>query len=89
MIIKVFGPGCAKCKETEQIVREAVESSGTVATVEKVTDLREMMAAGVLSTPAVSVNGTVVCSGRVPARHEVLNWIAVPDANVKTGCCCR
>ena len=88
MIIKVFGPGCAKCKETEQIVREAVEASHRIATVEKITDLREMMAAGVLSTPAVSIDGTVVSAGRVPTKNEVMNWIAVPDANVQTGCAC-
>ena len=75
MIIKVFGPGCSKCKETEHIVREAVEASGMTATVEKVTDLRAMMAAGVLSTPAVSINGSLACSGRVPSREEVVSWI--------------
>ena len=75
MIIKVFGPGCSKCKETEHIVREAVETSGMTATVEKVTDLRAMMAAGVLSTPAVSINGSLACSGRVPSREEVVSWI--------------
>lgn len=75
MIIKVFGPGCAKCKKTEQVVKEAVEASGRNATVEKITDLRDMMAAGVLSTPAVSINGTLVCTGRVPSRQEVMNWM--------------
>lgn len=44
-------------------------------TVEKVTDLRDMMAAGVLSTPAVSINGSLVCSGRVPSKEEVVSWI--------------
>ncbi|WP_418765470.1 thioredoxin family protein [Mailhella sp.] len=76
MIVKVFGPGCAKCKETEQIVREAAEASGVSVTVEKVSDLREMMAAGVLSTPAVSIDGSVVSAGRVPSKGEVVSWIA-------------
>lgn len=75
MIVKVFGPGCAKCKETEQIVREAAEASGVSVTVEKVSDLREMMAAGVLSTPAVSIDGSVVSAGRVPSKSEVVSWI--------------
>ena len=75
MLIKVFGPGCSKCKETEHIVREAVEASGMNADVKKVSDLREMMAAGVLSTPAVTINGTLVCSGRVPSKEEVVSWI--------------
>lgn len=75
MIIKVFGPGCATCRAAEQIVLEAVASSGMNVAVEKVTDLREMMAAGVLSTPAISINGTVLCSGRVPSKHEVVVWL--------------
>ena len=75
MIIKVFGPGCSKCKETELVVREAVKASGMTATVEKVSDLRAMMAAGILTTPAVAVNGVPVCSGRVPSREEVVSWL--------------
>ena len=75
MLIKVFGPGCSKCKETEHTVLEAVEASGMNADVKKVSDLREMMAAGVLSTPAVTINGTLVCSGRAPSKEEVVSWI--------------
>ena len=75
MIIQVFSPGCAKGKETEHLVHAAVSASGMTVTVEKVTDLRDMMAAGVLSTPAVSINGSLVCSGRVPSKEEVVSWI--------------
>ena len=81
MVIKVFGPGCARCKEVEQIVRDAVQASGQAATVEKVTDLREMMAAGVLSTPAVSIDGVVVSSGRVPTQNEVVSWITTASVH--------
>ena len=45
------------------------------AEVRKVTDFREMMAAGVLTTPAVAVNDTLLCSGRVPEKEEVLAWL--------------
>ena len=60
MLIKVLGPGCAKCKEAENVVNAAVQDAGSAATVEKVTDLKEMMALGVMSTPAVVIdnNGT-------------------------------
>ena len=47
MLIKVLGPGCAKCKEAENVVNAAVQDAGSAATVEKVTDLKEMMALGV------------------------------------------
>ena len=75
MKIKVLGPGCAKCRETENVVRDAVRAAGGGASVEKVTDFREMMALGVLSSPAVVVDGKIMCSGRVPSRGEVLNWL--------------
>ncbi len=75
MKIKVIGPGCAKCRETENVIREAVREAGSSASVEKVTDFREIMALGVLSTPAVVVDGKIVCSGRVPSRAEALGWI--------------
>lgn len=76
MHIKVLGTGCARCKEAENVVTAAVREAGGGATVEKVTDFQEMMALGVLSTPAVVMDGTVLCSGRVPSRSEVLGWLA-------------
>ncbi|MEG6549142.1 thioredoxin family protein [Desulfocurvibacter africanus] len=75
MIIKVLGPGCPKCKETEKIVREAVAESGVVADVEKVSDLQEIMKHGVFSTPAVIVDGKVKAMGKVPSKKDVIAWI--------------
>ncbi|MES9997173.1 MTH895/ArsE family thioredoxin-like protein [Desulfovibrio aminophilus] len=75
MEIKVLGPGCPKCKETEKVVREAVASTGIDAEVEKITDFQQMMRYGVMSTPAVVVDGVVKVTGRVPSRDEVLGWI--------------
>ena len=93
MLIKVLGPGCAKCKEAENIVMSAVQEANSSATVEKVTDFKEMMMLGVMSTPAVVIDGKVMCTGRVPSRSEVLGWITASDASVGTngcsaGCCC-
>ena len=48
MIIKVLGPGCSKCVEAYEIVSKAVAASGSDATVEKITDLREIMALGAI-----------------------------------------
>ncbi|WP_027366722.1 thioredoxin family protein [Desulfocurvibacter africanus] len=75
MIIKVLGPGCPKCKETEKIVREAVAESGVAADVEKVSDLQEIMKHGVFSTPAVIVDGKVKAMGKVPSKKDVIAWI--------------
>lgn len=75
MIIKVLGPGCAKCSKTEAIVKEAVAAAGVDATVEKVTDLLAIGAYGVFGTPAVVVNDVVKCMGKVPKKEDVVKWL--------------
>ena len=70
MEIKVLGPGCARCRETEQLVSSAVQEAGITASVEKVTDFREMMSL------AVVIDGRVMCTGRVPSKDEILHWIS-------------
>lgn len=75
MQIKVLGPGCPKCHETEKLVREAVAEAGVSAEVVKVADFQEMAALGVFATPAVVIDGVVKCSGKVPAKKELLAWL--------------
>lgn len=75
MKITVYGPGCAKCKQTEALVRRVVTEAGVAADVEKVSDVKEMIMAGIMSTPAVSVDGVVKVSGRVPKAEEIKQWI--------------
>ena len=50
-------------------------ASGSDATVEKITDLREIMALGVLATPAVVIDGSIMCTGRVPSAEEIRDWL--------------
>lgn len=75
MEIKVFGPGCARCVEAEGVVRQAAAQAGGDITVTKVSDFREIMAARIISTPAVMINGDIKCTGRVPSEEEVAQWI--------------
>ncbi|MCB2185997.1 MAG: TM0996/MTH895 family glutaredoxin-like protein [Deltaproteobacteria bacterium] len=75
MEIKVLGPGCAKCHETEKVVREALAESGVAADVIKVSDMMEIATTGVMSTPAVVIDGQVKLAGKVPAKKEVLAWL--------------
>ncbi len=75
MKITVYGPGCAKCHETERRVRHVVEQAGVEATIAKATDFAEMAKAGILTTPAVAVNGAVKVSGRVPNEDEIQAWL--------------
>jgi small redox-active disulfide protein 2 len=75
MEIKVLGPGCPKCKQTEQRVREAVAEAGIEANVEKVTDIMEIAGYGVLGTPAVVIDGEVKSVGKIPSIKEIKSWI--------------
>ncbi|QLA18980.1 thioredoxin family protein [Desulfolutivibrio sulfoxidireducens] len=75
MDIKVLGPGCPKCKDVEKLALVVVKESGVAATVEKVSDLKEIMNYGVFSTPAVVIDGEVKSVGKVPSKKEFLAWI--------------
>ncbi len=73
--ITVYGPGCSRCKETEKLVRRVVEACGIDARVGKVSDFAEMAKAGILTTPAVEVDGVVKVTGRIPDEDEIRNWL--------------
>ena len=69
------GPGCANCTKAENIVREAVADAGVDAEILKISDFAEMAKLGVLSTPAIVIDGRIKCVGKVPAKNEVLAWL--------------
>ena len=71
MEIKILGPGCPRCKSLDQMTREIVEKHGIDATVTKVEDIMGIMKYGVMSTPALVVDGKVVVKGRVPSAEEI------------------
>jgi small redox-active disulfide protein 2 len=75
MEIKILGPGCLKCDQTEKIVREAVTEAGVDADIEKVKGAMEIAKYGVFGTPAVVVEGEVKSVGKVPTKEEIQNWI--------------
>ncbi|MGD8251171.1 MAG: thioredoxin family protein [Desulfobacterales bacterium] len=75
MNIKVLGPGCKKCDKTEQIVKEALAEAGVTATVEKVTDMMQIASFGIMSTPAIVVDGDVRLVGKVPSIADVKQMI--------------
>lgn len=71
MNILVIGPGCAKCKTLAQSTEQAVKELGIAAEIHKVTDLRQIMALGVMMTPALAINGSVKVAGKVPSVPEI------------------
>jgi small redox-active disulfide protein 2 len=73
--IEVFGPGCANCRKLEELATRALADAGVAGEVVKVTAVSEIVAAGVLKTPGLAVNGKLVSYGRIPAPESVLQWI--------------
>jgi small redox-active disulfide protein 2 len=71
MEVKILGPGCPKCKTLEALTREVVEKNSLNATVTKVDDIVEIMNYGVMTTPALVIDGRVVLKGRVPSADEL------------------
>lgn len=75
MIIKVIGTGCDKCDKLYKSVMQAVEETGVEATVEKVEDLMEIVKLGVMTSPALMMNGKMISAGRVMKKDEVKKYI--------------
>ncbi len=75
MDIKVFGPGCPKCKAMEKNARQAIEELGVEAEVTKIEDLNMMADHGVMITPALTIDDEMVVSGRVASPNQISKWI--------------
>ena len=76
MDIKVLGTGCTNCKNTIALIDQAAKAKGVAITLKKVEELRDIMGYGVMSTPAVVINGKVVHAGGVPSRDKVDSWLS-------------
>lgn len=73
--VKVYGPGCKRCETLAQMVRDTAAALGQEVTVEKVTDYAEIAMAGVVSTPGLAINGTLVHSGGLPEKAAITGWL--------------
>jgi small redox-active disulfide protein 2 len=98
MKVKVLGSGCANCAALEQRTREALDQLGLDADVEKVEDMAQIMGYGVMTTPALVVDETVLLAGRVPDTDKIAQVISsvapvadpaseCADGNCPEGCC--
>lgn len=80
MKIEILGPGCARCRATEDNVRKALAELNLEADVAHVTDVREFAKRGVMLTPGLVVDGKVVSSGRIPETSEIKDWLGQPKS---------
>lgn len=75
MEITVFGKGCSRCESTiHRIEREAAEL-GVAVTIHKITDEIEIIQNGIMTTPAVKIDGKIVHSGGIPSIEAVQSWL--------------
>jgi small redox-active disulfide protein 2 len=74
--IEVLGSGCPNCQRLEANAREAVAMAGVEADVRHVTDPREIVRRGVMSTPGLVIDGEVVSTGRIPSAGDIAVWLS-------------
>ena len=71
MKIQVLGTGCAKCNALTMATENAAQALGLQYELEKITDLQRIMSFGIMTTPALVVDGKVKVSGKVPSVDEI------------------
>ena len=77
MEIKVLGSGCAKCKTTYEMIEKIVKENQLDATLSKVEDIVELLNYGIMTTPAIVVDGQVKLKGHVPTESEIKKILGI------------
>lgn len=75
MKIEVLGMGCAKCHTLTQMVMEVVAELGITGEIVKVENMKDIMAYGVMTTPALVIDGVVKIKGKIPTKDEIKSFI--------------
>ena len=75
MFIQVLGGGCAKCTKLATLTEEAARKAGIDYTLEKVTEIDKIIGMGVITTPALVVDGNLKCSGTVPGVEQIVKML--------------
>jgi small redox-active disulfide protein 2 len=75
MKIEILGVGCAKCHKLEELVRDIAKKEGVSADISKVEDFKKIMAYGVMTTPALVIDGKVKAAGKIPSEDQIKGWI--------------
>ena len=75
MLIEVLGTGCAKCNKLEAMAKAAADNLGVPYEITHVQDINAIVQRGVMTTPALAIDGQIVVSGRVPNETELTSWL--------------
>jgi small redox-active disulfide protein 2 len=77
MRIEILGMGCAKCHKLEEDVWDAIQELGVEVLIVSVQDIKKIMGYGVMTTPALVVDGEVMMAGKNPTKDEIKKWLVV------------
>ena len=77
MELKVLGSGCAKCQTTYEMIEKIVKENQLDATLSKVEDIVELLNYGIMTTPAIVVDGEVKLKGHVPTESEIKKILGI------------
>lgn len=75
MIIKVLGTGCKKCDKVYNILEEILQEEAFDFNIEKVEDLKSIVAYGVMTTPTIVIDGELLFKGTVPSKKKLIKEI--------------
>ena len=73
--LQILGTGCPKCNKLAEVTQQAAKESGVEYEIEKVTDIKKIMAFGVMATPALVIDGEVKVMGKVPDSGDIMRMI--------------
>ncbi|MCK5177059.1 MAG: TM0996/MTH895 family glutaredoxin-like protein [Candidatus Aenigmarchaeota archaeon] len=75
MKIEILGTGCPKCGQLEENAKKAIEEMKVDSEIVKITDINKIVEYGIMSTPAIVIDGKVKCYGRIPDVEEIKEWL--------------
>ncbi|MFT6268795.1 MAG: small redox-active disulfide protein 2 [Alphaproteobacteria bacterium] len=75
MKFQIYGSGCNKCKTLTDNAQSAAKALGLRYDVEKITDMNNIIEAGVMRTPALAIDGEIVIEGKVSSVDEIQKLI--------------
>ena len=92
MKVEVLGSGCANCRNTAALIEQVAQAAGVDIDLRKVEDIRQIMGYGVMTTPAVVIDGKVVHAGGIPRREAIKEWLTTPApgaTSLGSAACCE
>ena len=91
MKVEVLGSGCANCRNTMALIEQVAQSAGLKIDLRKVEDIQQIMGYGVMTTPAIVIDGKVVHAGGIPRRESIKEWLTTAAREGTSGraqACC-